>query len=318
MSLPGGWRDSGHRRTRPALPAVAIGMLAIGLAAISLLTGCAEPETDPVMDRLRAIADPRAAKAVAEMFEAYGGVPAWHRLHNVEYTYKLNIYGGSETPQFSTRQLHRLGLGHEVQVFVEDLEASPPQIVRFDEGELAVTNGGEPESDPDRLEFPRAFARIIRWSFRTPWMLLDPHAQLEGRAERTPGSNGPVPVGPCDVVRLRFTEPTPGGTIDDWHEFYISQRSRLVEQILSYRAEDDSYRLSIWSDHRTIDGVRVAARRETYSSDLYGEIGVLEAVAEYEDVRFNAPFKPEIFRGVISIAAPGGGEAAAPVTPRAR
>jgi hypothetical protein len=313
MSLFDRQRNPGRRRARPRLPAGAVGLVVIGL-----LAGCAEPETDPVMDRLQAIADPRGANAVAGMLQAYGGVPAWRRLRNVEYSYHLRIYGGSKAPQFSTRQLHRLGLAHEVQVYVEDLDATPPQVVRFDAGEVAVTRGGEPVSDPDRLVFPRAFSQIIRWSFRTPWMLLDRHSQLEGRADRTPNSNGSVPVGPCDVVRLRFTEPTPGGTIDDWHDFYISQRSRLVEQIHSYRAEDESYRLTIWSDHRTIDGVRVAARRETYSSDLYGEIGVLEAVAEYDDVQFNAPFDADIFRAAVSIAAPGGGDAAEPVQPRDR
>jgi hypothetical protein len=306
-------QDSGRRRAGRRIPVGAVGLLVIGL-----LAGCAEPEVDPIMERLRAIADPRGASAVAEMFEAYGGFPAWSRLRNVEYSYHLRIYGGSEEPQFSTRQLHRLGLGHDAQVYVEDLDAVPPQVVRFDAGEVAVTRDGEPVSDPESLEFPRAFSRIIRWSFRAPWMLIDRHSQLEGRAERTPEGNGPVPVGPCDVVRLTFDEPTPGGAIDDWHDFYISQRSRLVEQIHSYRAEDESYRLTIWSDHRTIDGVRVAARRETYSSDLYGEIGVLEAVAEYEDVRFNAPFEADIFRGAISVAAPGTGDAAEPVKPRER
>ena len=318
MILLNGQRYRGLRRARLRPPAKLIGLRVILVLVLGSMVGCAEPEVDPVMDRLRAIADPRAAKAVAEMLQAYGGVPAWHRLGNVEYIYDLRIYGGSETPQYSTRQRHRLGLGHEVQVYVEDLDTIPPQIVRFDEGELVVTTDGDPVSDPDRLEFPRAFARIIRWSFRAPWMLLDRHAQLEGRAERTPSSNGPVPLGPCDVIRLRFTETTAGGTLDDWHDFYISQRSRLVEQIHSYRAEDESYRLTIWSDHRTIDGVQVAARRETYSSDPYGEIGVLAAVAEYMDVRFNAPFDADIFRGVVSLAAPGGTDAAAPVTPRHR
>jgi len=306
-------RDPLRGRLRSILQARTFALLVIGL-----LWGCADPETDPVMDRLRAIADPRGAKAVAEMLQAYGGVPAWHRLRNVEYTYHLRIYGGSTTPVFSTRQLHRLGLGHEVQVYIEDRDSVPPQIVRFDAGELTVTRDGEPVSDPDGLQFPRAYSRIIRWRFRAPWMLLDPHSELEGRAERTPNSSGAVPVGPCDVVRLRFTEPTAGGSVDDWHDFYISKRSHLVEQIHSYRAEDQSYRLSIWSDHRTIDGVRVAARRETYSSDLYGDIGALEAVAEYEDIRFNAPFDADIFRGAVSIAAPGGAGAAGAVQPRDR
>lgn len=287
-------------------------MGALGLLAVVMLGRCAEPAPDPVMDRLRAISDPRGAQAVAAMLEAYGGVPAWHRQRNVEYFYNLRIYGGSKAPEFSTRQLHRLGLGEEVQVYVEDLGPAPRQVVRFDAGEVAVTRDGRPVEDPAGLEFPRAFSQIIRWSFRAPWLLLDRHSQLEGRAERTPNGNGPVPIGPCDVVRLRFTEPTAGGAIDDWHDFYISQRSHLVEQIHSYRADDESYRLTIWSDHRTIDGVRVAARRETYSSDLHGEIGGLEAVAEYEEIRFNVPFDGDPFHGAVSIAAPGGGEAVEP------
>ncbi|HET6278487.1 MAG TPA: hypothetical protein VFG08_06870 [Candidatus Polarisedimenticolia bacterium] len=313
MSLFGGERDPWRRRPRLSFVSGALGLLAVGM-----LGGCAEPEVDPVMDRLRVISDPRGANAVAAMLEAYGGVPAWHRLHSAEYFYNLHIYGGSKTPEFSTRQLHRLGLGEEVQVYVEDLGSTPRQVVRFDAGEIAVTRDGQPISDPEGLEFPLAFSRIIRWSFRTPWMLLDRHSQLEGRAERTPNSSSPVPVGPCDVVRLRFAEPTAGGAIDDWHDFYISQRSHLVEQIHSYRAEDESYRLTIWSDHRTIDGVRVAARRETYSSDLSGAIGGLEAVAEYEDVRFNVPFDAGIFRGAASIAVPGGGETVEPPQPGER
>jgi hypothetical protein len=313
MSPFDGERDPARWRARLHVVAVALGLL-----AVVMLGGCAEPEVDPVMDRLRVISDPRGANAVAAMLEAYGGVPAWNRLHNVEYVYNLRIYGGSETPKFSTRQLHRIGLGNEVQVYVEDLESTPLQVVRCDAGEVAVTRDGQPVSDPESLEFSRAFSRIIRWSFRTPWMLLDRPAQLEGRAERTPNSSSPVPVGPCDVVRLRFTEPTAGGAIDDWHDFYISQRSHLIEQIHSYRAEDESYRLTIWSDHRTIDGVRVAARRETYASDLYGEIGGLEAVAEYGDVRFNVSFEADIFRGAVSVAAPGGGEAVEPLLPGER
>jgi hypothetical protein len=273
-----------------------------------MLGGCAEPEVDPVTLRLQAIADPQAARAVAAMLEAYGGYATWRQRHNVEYSYRLRIYGGSEVPQFVTHQLHRLGLDHAVQVYVEDLDVTAPQVVRLDAGEVAVMRDGDPVEDPALLEFPRTFGRIMRWSFRTPWTLLDPASQLEGRAVRTPNSPGPVPVGPCDVVRLRFSEPTPGGTVDDWLDFYISQRSHLVEQIHSYRAEDNSYRLAIWSDHRTIDGVRVAARRDTHASNLDAEIGPLEAVAEYEEVRFDAPFDEEIFRGAVSLAAPGGGD----------
>jgi hypothetical protein len=283
--------------------------LAIGAAIGGCLLACGAPESDPVMDRLLAIADARAARAVAEMLEAYGGYPTWKRLGNVEYTYHLRIFGGGATPQAEARQLHRLGLLDEVQVYVEDLDSTAPQVLRLDGGEVAVTRGGMPVNDPDLLDFPRAFSRIIRWTFRAPWTLLDRHSLLEARASRTPDSHGPVPVGPCDVVRLRFTEETEGGTVEDWHDFYISQRSRLLERIHSYRAEDQSYRLTIWSDHRTIDGVRVPSRRETYASDLNGAIGALEAVAEYDAVRFNAPFDPGIFRAPVSIAAPGGPDA---------
>ena len=136
------WFDS-QRDRRPEAGAVRVSRRERSdVLLIGLLAGCAEPETDPIMDRLQApIADPRGAKAVAEMLQTYGGVPAWRRLRNVEYFYHLRIYGGSGTPQFSTRQLHRLGLGHEVQIYVEDLDAVPQQIVRFDAGEVAVTRG---------------------------------------------------------------------------------------------------------------------------------------------------------------------------------
>ena len=77
-----------------------------------------------------------------------------------------------------------------------------------------------------------------------------------------------------------------GGT-DDWYDFYISRLTRLVEQVHSYRAQENAYRVSLWSDHRTYDGLRVASRREVHASDENGAIGRLEAVAEYSEVRFD-------------------------------
>ncbi len=242
------------------------------------------------------------------MLGAYGGYDVWRQRQNVEYTYRLHIYGGHETPQFVAHQLHRLGLGREVRAYLEDLDISSPQVVRLDEENLLVTRGGSPVSDPSSLGFPRAYSRIIRWSFRIPWTILDPGSRLESRGVRTPQTTGPVPAGPCNVIRLRFDEPTDGGGTDDWHDFYISQRSRLVEQIHSYRSDDNAYRVVIWSDHRTVEGVRVASHRETYASDVSGAIGPLEAIADYEDVRFDAPFDEAIFRGNLSLAIPRGGE----------
>jgi hypothetical protein len=57
----------------------------------------------------------------------------------------------------------------------------------------------------------------------------------------------------------------------------------------AYRAGDGSYRVTVWSDHRGYDRVRVPTRRATYASDVTGAIGPLEVVVEYADVRFDLP-----------------------------
>jgi hypothetical protein len=112
-----------------------------------------------------------------------------------------------------------------------------------------------------------------------------------------------VPAGPCDVLRLRFQRPTDGGGTDDWHDIYISRLSRLIEQVHSYRAQPNDFRLSVWSDHQNFGGIRVATRRRTYASDAGGVVGKLEAVAEYDDIHFDAPFDASIFNTPPSGAA---------------
>ncbi len=294
----GRWRVAGLR---------ACGLLFLGVL-LPLMAGCADAEPDPVSERLQANGDGRVSAAVKGLLNAYGGHGSWRRRHTVEYSYRLSIYGGEEVPQFVTHQLHRLGLGRRDRVYLEDLDVEIPQVVRLNEPDLLVTRGGQPVNDPDQLQFPRTYGKIIRWTFRIPWLLLDPASQLEWRGIRTPNTRGPVPAGPCEVVRLRFNERTAGGGTDDWYDFYISQRSHLVEQIHSYRAEDNAYRVDIWSDHRTYDDLRVASRRETFASDVNGAIGPLEAVAAYEKVRFDAPFDEAIFNSPVSLAMPRGGE----------
>jgi hypothetical protein len=74
---------------------------------------------------------------------------------------------------------------------------------------------------------------------------------------------------------------------DDWQDLYISRRSHLIEQVHSYRAGPNDFRLSVWADHRVFDGIRVATRRSTYASDAAATVGRLEAVAEYSEVRFD-------------------------------
>ena len=231
------------------------------------------------------------------MLQAYGGFPDWDRRQNVEYRYTLTFYGGQPAPLRVSRQLQRLGLGDEVQVYIEDLETPFPQVARLDGELFSLTEGGLPVGDLSQMEFRQTYARIVRWNFLTPWNLIDLVSRLESRGVRTPQPSGPVPPGPCDVVRLRFERTTDGGGTDDWHDIYISRLSRLIEQVHSYRAQHNDYRLSVWSDHRNFGGIRVATRRATYASDAGGAVGRLEAVAEYADVRFDAPFDPAIFHG---------------------
>jgi hypothetical protein len=240
------------------------------------------------------------------MLVAYGGYSHWVSRRNVEYAYTLRLYGDQGTEKAMTRQIHRFALGPEPKGYIEDLSGDG-QVVRLDGESLVVTRGGLPLTDPSVLEFPRAYLGVARWSFLNPWNLLDPGTRLEPRSVRSPNAAGVVPAGPCDVVRLRFERPTDAGGTDDWYDFYISRLTRLVEQVHSYRAQENAYRLSLWSDHRTYDGLRVASRREVHASDENGAIGRLEAVAEYSEVRFDAPFGDEMFRGEDALAAAAGG-----------
>ncbi len=277
--------------------AVLLGVLAL----VTVACGVAEP--DPLGERLAAVADSRTAAVLTEMLQAYGGYETWTSRRNAEYTYRLELYDGGSEPQVVSRQIHRLGLGSKAQAYIEDLDVEVPQIVRLDGDDLEVTRGGEPVRDAAHLDFPAAYGQIVRWTFRSPWHLLDWNSRLSFRAARTPQTAGPVPTGACDVIRLQLDENGPWGSEDDWHDFYISRLSRLVEQIHSYRAVDNSYRVSIWSDHRAFDGLRVASRRHTYASDESGTIGPLEAIAEYADVRFDAPFDDEMFHPMFPLAA---------------
>jgi len=46
--------------------------------------------------------------------------------------------------------------------------------------------------------------------------------------------------------------------------------------------------------------VRVATRRTVHASDVTGLIGPLEAIVEYSEVRFDAPFGDEIWSGMTA------------------
>jgi hypothetical protein len=278
-------------------------VLAAGLLVCCL--GCGGQE-EPLVSNLRSISEPEARRAVADMLSAYGGYGRWGSKRNVEYAYTLRLYGAGGVEKAMTRQIHRFALGPEPKGYIEDL-AGDRQVVRLDGERLVVTRGGQPLTDPSVLAFPKAYLGMARWSFMNPWNLLDPGTRLEPRGVRTPRVAGIVPAGPCDVVRLRFDRPTDAGGTDDWYDFYISRLTRLVEQVHSYRAQENAYRVSLWSDHRTYDGLRVASRREVHASDENGAIGRLEAVAEYSEVRFDAPFGDEIFRGESPLAAAAGG-----------
>ncbi len=278
-------------------------VLAAGILACFL--GCGRQE-DSLVSHLRTISDPEARQAVADMLAAYGGYSRWAGRRNVEYGYALRLYDALGTEKAMTRQIHRFDLGPEPKGYIEDLSGEG-QVVRLDGERLVVTRGGRTLTDPSVLAFPRAYLGVARWSFLNPWNLLDPGTRLEPRGVRTPPAAGIVPAGPCDVLRLRFERPTDAGGTDDWYDFYISRLTRLVEQVYSYRAQENAYRVSLWSDHRTYDGLRVATRREVHASDENGAIGRLEAVAEYSDVRFDAPFGDEIFRGENALAAVTGG-----------
>jgi len=273
------------------------------LPAAFLLGGCAQGPAEAPPPEIRAVADPQAGEALVSMLAAYGGFGAWREHRNVEYLYMLRLYGPGGEERAMTRQVHRFGLGPTVQAYAEDLAGEAPQIVRLDGEALEVTRGGVPLTDPAALAFPKAFVGMARWSFINPWNFLAPGSRLEGRGVHTPGTSGVVPSGPCDVIRLRFDRPTEAGGTDDWYDVYISRLNRLIERVHSYRAQDNSYRIALWSDYRAYGGLRVASRRETHASDEIGAIGPLEAVAEYSDVRFDAPFGDEMFRGGAIAAA---------------
>ena len=264
-------------------------LVASWLAACAV-AACREPQNDPVTDRIRLVAaDASAADAGATMLREYGGYEAWARRHTVEYRYTLSLYGGEPTPSLVTRQVHHIGLGEPLRVELLDIDTATPQVVSLEGDAINVTQNGTLVDDASQIAFRRTYARTVRWDFMTPWNLLDPGARLESRGVRMPQPTGPVPAGPCDVVRLRFDRVTEGGGTDDWYDLYISRRSHLVEQIHSYRADANGYRLAVWSDTRAFDGLRIATRRATYASDASGAAGRLEAVAEYSDVRFDLP-----------------------------
>ena len=264
----------------------------IAAALATLAVGCAvEEPRDPVAERLEASADPQAAVIVRRMLQAYGRHAVWAGLGSVEYIQRLEFHGGREEPQIVTRQLHRLTLGPEERVYLEDLDGAEPQVIRLVNDVLQVTRAGVPVSDPERLAFPLAFSRIVRQTFRQPWSLLDPGTELVIRSPRTPPPAGLVPSDMCDVVR--FTEDPPDkGEPADWQDFYIGRLSHLVDRIHAYRAEDGAYRVTVWSNHRRFGDVRVATRRATYASDVTGMVGPLEVVVEYSDIRFGVPVDP--------------------------
>ena len=277
-----GARGAGERLVR--------GLVALGIVA--LLPGCAEPPPDLVGERLQASADSRAAEIIRTMLDAYGGIEAWRRHHTIEYIHRLEFHGGQEEPQVVTRQIHRFTLGGEVRAYIEDLETKEPQVVRLVDDVALVTRAGVPVLDPAQIAFPRAFSLIARRAVLQPWSLLDPGIDLVMRSPRTPPPAGRVPSEMCDVVR--FTEAPAGqGAPSDWEDYYVSRLSHLIDRVHSYRGEDGAYRVTLWSDHRTVDGVRMATRRATHSSDVTGVVGALEVVVEYSDVRFDAPVEPE-------------------------
>jgi hypothetical protein len=270
--------------SRTARPAA--GLLVL---LLPLLAACGGPqESEPVVERLRAVTgDAAAAQAVAAMLSAYGGYDVWSSKSTAEYQYVFSLYGGEAMPKQVTRQRHRLALRDGVQVTLEDLGAPAPRRVVVDGETLTVTIDGQPVDEPEQADFRRVYAHAVRWDFLTPWTLLEAGSRLTSRGVRTPSPSGRVPTGECDVVRLRFQTAGEGGGTDDWYDLYISRLSHLVEQIHSYRAAQDIYRLEVWGDHKDFGGIRVATRRVTYATDVSGVPGRLEATAELSDVRFD-------------------------------
>lgn len=283
-------------------------LLLVAAMIVAAQAACAAAPDDPSAARLREISDPRAASLVGALIQAFGGYPAWAGHRNVEYTCRLTYYGGREAPQASTRQVHRLGLGRAERAYVEDLEGEARQVVRLDGERFQVARGGGVVADSDQAALPRAFARLARFTFLTPWVLLDGGPRLEYRGERTPPAAGRVPASVCDVLRLTFPHSDTDERSDDWYDFYVSRLSGLIERVNDYRAKDATYRVSLWSDYRTIDSLRIATRRETHASDATGQVGPLEVVSEYSDVRFDAPFGDEVFEIPDPLAASAGRE----------
>lgn len=275
-------RPAPSRASRPGLAA------ACAAAALLVVTGCGAPaEPDPIVARVQmATRDEAAQRAIAALLSSSGGYEVWQGMGEVEYRYRFAFYGGDPVPRLTRMQRHWLALEDEVHVQLQDLEGPMPLEVRLDFDKVALRRAGTALDDPEQEDFQRAFGRQVRWEFLTPWNLLQPGILLESRGTRTPPAAGKVPPGPCDVVRVRFERPMEGGGTDDWHDVYISARSHLVEEILSYRSASNQYRLSVWSDQKPFDGLRIATRRETYASDEDAAVGRLEAVAEYSDVRF--------------------------------
>jgi predicted DCC family thiol-disulfide oxidoreductase YuxK len=276
---------------------LAVALLVPALCGALAISGCAESRPDPIVDRLQAIADPQSTQVVLVLFEAYGPYDAWSVHRNVEYTYRLQYYGGREEPQATARQIHRFDLGPGDRAFSQDLDGAYPQVVRVAGRAIDVVRDGVPITDPAQLEFPRAFMRVARWTFLLPWNLIDGESSLQYLGERTPPAAGRVPSDACDVVRLTFP-PKDLARKDDWHDIYVSRVNHLIDRIHSYRGEDRTYWVSIWSEHKTFDKVRVATRRTAHASDVTGMLGPLEAVIEYSDVRFDAPFGEEVWSGM--------------------
>src|SRR5262245_60330704 len=182
--------------------------LAQTTAAAALLAvlqaACGPAPADPALDRVRLVTDgEETASAVAAMLQAYGGTETWDRMANVEYHYTLSFYGGQPDPVRLTHQLQRLGLQDDPQVYIEDIDGTGRQIARLDGAAFSLMQDGALVGDASQIQFRETYARIVRWSFLLPWILLDPASRLEARGVRTPQTAGPVPAGPCDVVRLR-------------------------------------------------------------------------------------------------------------------
>jgi predicted DCC family thiol-disulfide oxidoreductase YuxK len=294
--------------TGRSTPLLAFVLILTGVALLPV-AGCGGVDRDPVQERLAAIADPVALEVMKAAFENYGGYEAWSRHSTVEYAYSLRFFGGRAEPLAISRQIHRLGLREE-RAYVEDLGVPAPRVVVLDGDRLQVSRGGSPVEDPAELEYPRALSKLVRWSFMNPWNLLAAGTVLEARAHRTPAAEAAIPADPCDVIRYRRTRDGKDGgpESDDWHDFYFSRLSRLVDRIHSYRADDHSYRVSIWSDYWTIGGIRIATQRRTYSSDELGVLGSLEAIADYSDIRFDVPFGDSATSDALPLAASAGGE----------